>query len=364
MVQFNFSNISGDANATRSITSTLTFTTTPFGSTTFTSTPITRTDGTLPINVTSTQTGVGLPGDTIAFTLTPSSDFYFLAFSDGSDAFAVAAQFEGPVTATLRFDLGSGITSLSDVTLNGGITDTDLFYLLPGGGSVPVTAAAFAGPVNGIKFALSTFSSFQLDSINGTPTCFAFGTHIATPSGEAAVQNLAVGDEILTAEGETRVVRWVGRQTFDTTLGIPLERRPVRISKGALGQGLPKRDLVVTGDHALFLDGILVNASTLVNHDTITIDGPDKLRRKFTVFHIETDDHALIQAEGVATETFVDAASRTDFDNYAQYRALYGCDRIIPEMRYPRVTAARLVPQALRRRLDASETEPARHATG
>uniref|UniRef100_UPI003F6C90F6 Hint domain-containing protein n=1 Tax=Roseicyclus sp. TaxID=1914329 RepID=UPI003F6C90F6 len=109
------------------------------------------------------------------------------------------------------------------------------------------------------------------------------------------------------------------------------------------------RDLVVTADHALLVEGLLVNASVLVNGTTITevADLPERV----TVYHIETEDHDIILAEGAPVETYVDYAGRRAFDNYAEYLALYGEDRVISEMAYPRISSARMLPAALKAKL-------------
>lgn len=176
--------------------------------------------------------------------------------------------------------------------------------------------------------------------------CFAAGTRIATPKGAVAVEALCIGDMILTADGRAVPVKWLGHQRL-----APLFQRVrlVRVAAGALGAGLPLRDLVVTADHALMLDGLLVNAGALVNGTTITeaVDLPERL----TVYHVETEAHDIILAEGTPTETFIDYAGRRAFDNHADHVALYGEDRSIAENPAPRVTSARHLPPALKARL-------------
>jgi hypothetical protein len=186
--------------------------------------------------------------------------------------------------------------------------------------------------------------------------CFLAGTAIACPGGERPIEDLAVGDLVLTADGRSRPVRFVGRQTYATLFADPLRTCPIRIAAGALGEGLPRRDLCVSPDHALLVDGVLVQVGALVNGTTI--DRDRALPERFTYFHVELDDHALVLAEGVPAETFVDNVTRRRFDNYAEYEALYGDGApSIPEMALPRVKSARQVPRAVRRRLSHRGTQ-------
>ncbi|MCP3969018.1 MAG: hypothetical protein GY717_01590, partial [Rhodobacteraceae bacterium] len=76
-----------------------------------------------------------------------------------------------------------------------------------------------------------------------TSNCFAAGTGIATPAGETAVEELQIGDTILTADGRAVAVKWIGHQTERPVIGLMNQRlEPVRICAGALGQGLPLAD--------------------------------------------------------------------------------------------------------------------------
>jgi hypothetical protein len=181
--------------------------------------------------------------------------------------------------------------------------------------------------------------------------CFLAGTRIATPQGETAIERLAPGDRILTADGREVPVRFVGRQRVLTAFG-PAERLlPVRIRAGALGDGLPLRDLLLTGEHALLIDGLLVNAAALVDGDGIDWVPLREFDGSYTVYNVETEDHDVLLAEGVPAETFIDYVPRAALDNYQEYLDLHGEDRTIQEMSLPRISAARLVPTAIRARL-------------
>jgi hypothetical protein len=90
--------------------------------------------------------------------------------------------------------------------------------------------------------------------------CFLTGTMIATPDGERLVETLEIGDIILTTNGSTRAIRWIGRQSVVSVFASPLRSYPIRIAAGALGDELPKRELFLSPDHALLVDGVLVQA--------------------------------------------------------------------------------------------------------
>ncbi len=183
------------------------------------------------------------------------------------------------------------------------------------------------------------------------PLCFMPGTLVATPTGERLVEGLRAGDEVLTAEGMVAKVRWIGRQTFSRHFGDPARTLPVRIRAGALGDGLPRRDLRVSPDHALMLDGLLVQAGALVNGVTVLRD--DEVPESFTYFHVELADHSLILAEGVPAETFIDNVGRMAFDNWAEHEAAGEIPAPMTELALPRVRSARQLPASLRARLGA-----------
>ena len=193
--------------------------------------------------------------------------------------------------------------------------------------------------------------NIQTDPI---PVCFLPGTLIACPDGERAVETLAIGDLVLTADGRAVPVKWLGWQTMSTFFGIPEGRQPICISARALGGSLPVRDLRLTSTHALLIDGVLVHAGALVNGTTITRIPPSELGERFVVYHIETENHEIVLAEGTPAETFIDNVSRERFDNFAEYEALYGpAPAAMTELREPRAMSHRQVPAHIRARIAA-----------
>jgi hypothetical protein len=215
------------------------------------------------------------------------------------------------------------------------------FYLFASDSYGPVTAS---GPFTVNAGAIPQNADFNFGEEQAV--CFLAGTAIATPSGSAAIETLRAGDLVTLADGGQAPIIWLGRQTVSTKFFNPLRSAPIRITAGALGENLPARDLMVSPDHALLVDGILVHAGALVNGLSIT--RAQDVPASFIYYHVEVANHALILAENVAAETFIDNVDRLAFDNWDEREAT--ADNI-PELSLPRAKSARQVPAATRARL-------------
>ena len=155
---------------------------------------------------------------------------------------------------------------------------------------------------------------------DATP-CYCPGTLIRTDRGEVPVEALRIGDRVITMSGAAEPVRWIGRRSFAARFAAANPAvQPVRIAAGALGGGLPRRDLVVSPLHALFIGGLLVPAGCLVNGGSIV---RERVRGQVDYLHIELARHDVIFAEGAPAETFLDDGSRAMFHNAAEFAALY-----------------------------------------
>ncbi len=144
-------------------------------------------------------------------------------------------------------------------------------------------------------FALVPFASGS-SSVRGKlaiVVCFAAGTRILTEQGEVAVESLAEGDQVITLEAGARIprpVRWLGRRRVNLAAHPnPESAAPVRIRAGAFAPSMPARDLVVSPDHAIFVDGKLIPAKLLVNGGSIV---QELARAEIEYFHVELDRHA------------------------------------------------------------------------
>lgn len=138
-------------------------------------------------------------------------------------------------------------------------------------------------------------------------TCFTPGTPILTPDGERMIETLAAGDLVVTRDHGAQPIRWIGR----TRTRAAGKLAPVRISAGALGDGLPARDIRVSRQHRMMLrsrvaerifgeEEILVPAISLVGQPGIEVatDAPE-----VEYLHILLDRHEIVFAAGAPSET-------------------------------------------------------------
>ncbi|MCR8547204.1 Ig-like domain-containing protein [Salipiger sp. P9] len=142
--------------------------------------------------------------------------------------------------------------------------------------------------------------------------CFTPGTLIATPQGERLVEDLEVGDRVITRDNGIQEIRWIGRK--DLT-GHELARkphlRPVLIQQGALGKNLPEHDLLVSPNHrvlvandktALYFEEreVLAAAKHLTG-----LDGVDEVETLgVTYIHMMFDNHEVVLSNGAWSESF------------------------------------------------------------
>jgi hypothetical protein len=152
------------------------------------------------------------------------------------------------------------------------------------------------------------------------PPCFSRGTKLRTIEGERNVEDIAVGDKLLTVFGQSREVQWVGRWQAQRRTGEPWSQdvRPVCIKQSALGPDMPYADLYVTQGHSIFIDGVLVPAGQLINGTSITLDDAEGID-ELEYFHVKLATHDVIFAAGVPSETLLKYPDATaDSPSHAQ----------------------------------------------
>ena len=178
----------------------------------------------------------------------------------------------------------------------------------------------FSGDFTGDYFHHVTLGAGTLIIENTTP-CYCPGTLIRTPRGEKKIDKLKIGDMVMTASDEARPIKWIGRRSYGGR--FVMDRKdilPVCIKAGALEDDVPKRDLWISPNHAMFLNGVLIEAKDLVNGVSIV---QMEHAEEVEYFHIELESHDVIIAEGALAESFIDDDSRGLFHNAHEYREKY-----------------------------------------
>jgi hypothetical protein len=173
-----------------------------------------------------------------------------------------------------------------------------------------------AGAGNGV----STTQDFLM-SVTANSLCFAAGTRILTACGEVAVEDLQEGDlAVGVRRARLAPVQWIGRRRVDLRAHPrPAEINPVRVRADAFGPGQPQRDLVLSPNHALYVDGHLIAVRYLLNGATIVQEAWDSVE----YFHVELDAHDVVLANGLAAESFLDVGNRAAFANGGQPMMLH-----------------------------------------
>ncbi len=178
-----------------------------------------------------------------------------------------------------------------------------------------------------------------------TVACFAEGTRIATPGGWTAVEDLRAGGRVRAGRG-VQAVAWTGHRRVDCRRHPrPWDVQPVRVAAHAFGPGRPVRDLWLSPDHAVLAGGALIPIRYLVNGGSVARMDVERV----TYWHVELPRHAVLRAEGLACESYLDTGNRSAFAgggvvqaHPAFSRAVWAAQGCAPlALDGPRVAAAR-----------------------
>ncbi|MDN7351446.1 Hint domain-containing protein [Acetobacter senegalensis] len=207
---------------------------------------------------------------------------------------------------------GTGSTAVTlGLTANGDGTYS-LTGAIPSWGNktfVISSSVTLAGNLTPSDFTVTT------DSANTTLVCFLPGSMIRTPTGDVAVEDIRVGDEVVAYINGKAVVRpviWAGCKGATVRAHLPDDEAgyPVRVKQDAIAEGVPYKDMLITPDHCLFFDGRFVPVRMLVNGTSIFYD---RSILSYDYYHIETDEHSVILADGMLTESYLDTGNRMSF---------------------------------------------------
>ena len=227
-----------------------------------------------------------------------------------NDTFQFSTQFDGTLSNFVAGDFisYSGTGTVDSITVG----DDLLTFNMAGGQDYTIK---LAGDYNS--------SNIIVDgrSVETSATCYCPGTMILTDAGEIAIEKLAIGDKVATLHGPARAIKWIGRRSYEGRFiaGEPL-MLPVCVKQGAIEENVPARDLYLSPGHALCIDGALVPAWLLVNG--VSIVQATSVER-VAYIHLEFEDHEVIFANSCPAESFIDDNCRNQFQNAAEYYALY-----------------------------------------
>lgn len=187
--------------------------------------------------------------------------------------------------------------------------DNDTLYL---GDDGAVIAYDPGNAENGtVTFSDGTTLTFE--NIETVIPCFTPGSRVATDRGTYKVEQLRVGDLIQTRDHGLQSIRWIGSKSLtQVDLGHAPHLRPIRIRKGALGKGVPNRDMEVSPQHRMLFEGmqaellfgepqVLVRAKHLTH-----LRGVEVVRtcERVTYIHLMCDAHEVICVDNAWTESF------------------------------------------------------------
>jgi hypothetical protein len=166
------------------------------------------------------------------------------------------------------------------------------------------------GRVEALDGAGRVSGSSTMDDVMSAIPCFTPGCALLTDRGPRQVAELAPGDRVATRDNGLRPILWIGERRFDwRALGLNPILRPILIRAGALGDGLPERDMTVSPNHRILFvvrtdgDGreeAFVQARDLTSRPGIAVAGVASVSYVQILF----DRHEAVMSDGLWSESF------------------------------------------------------------
>jgi hypothetical protein len=208
---------------------------------------------------------------------------------------------------------GSGLTD----TLSFNAT-TDVLTVKSGNGTT-LEQIQLSGAYSAGDFKLTQTNSDNLDTIT-TAACFMRGSRLLTDDGYVAIEELRVGDHVVTRSGATRAITWIGHREVDCARHPQPEKVwPICVSRNAFAEGVPSRDLWLSPGHGVFAEGVIVLIETLINERSIVQHSAPSVE----YWHVELDEHDIVFAEGLPSESYLDTGNRACFANGGEFIELH-----------------------------------------
>lgn len=208
----------------------------------------------------------------------------------------------------------SSIPTIVNVQAGDTVTVTGATSITQSGNVVTFHGVGLLGLAT-VSYTIPVGATYTTNPLNNTITfvtpCFVRGTMIATPDGDVPVEFLKMGDLVLSLNNGVVPVTWLGSRTIDPkTVDKPRDELPVRIRAGAIAENIPQRDLLVSPDHCMFIQGSLIPAKLLINGTTVT---QAITLNPVDYYHVELEEHDVIWAEGAQAESYLDLGNKSAF---------------------------------------------------
>ena len=215
----------------------------------------------------------------------------------------------GSVAATIAGFVHGDTIDLPGITANTAVWSANQLTISSGG----TTVAILTMPGNYTKRTFLVANDKAGGSqVTITATCFGAGTHILTAHGDIAVELLRERDFVVTASGMMQPIVWVGHRRVNFRRHPnKLRMLPVQVAAHAFGPERPKRTLLLSPDHAVYVDDVLIPIRYLINGTNVVQIECDEI----TYYHVELPRHDVLLAEGLPTESYLDAGARRAFGN-------------------------------------------------
>ena len=240
----------------------------------------------------------------------------------GGELYMAAAHenLAGPIT----------VTSGAEIEFFGQIAGPSVNVTETSGGLITVSSGTNVESVQ-----LTTSAPISVTSVNGRMlvdiVCYAGGTEILTERGAAVVEAIKPNDKVVVRRDGQDVLEpviWVGKTKIDLSQHAhPELAAPIRVKAGALADNTPTRDLFVSPEHCLILNGCCVPAKLLVNGGSIA---REYRTTPFEYYHIELAKHGILIAEGAEAESYLDTGNRAIFGSAEAPRMLHPTFEVNP----------------------------------
>ncbi|MFN3145773.1 MAG: Hint domain-containing protein [Paracoccaceae bacterium] len=226
---------------------------------------------------------------------------------DGQDTFtgSTKEEFFGDT-----IDGGAGGVDFDVIDLTGtGVTTSDFEVIVDGPDS---NGNGIDGRINWLDGSGGIIGVTEFTEIEKIIPCFTPGTLIATAQGERPVEDLRPGDRVITRDNGIQEIAWAGSKALSyEALQNEASLRPVLIRKGALGRGLPERDMLLSPNHRVLMANerteilfgepeVLVPAKHLVGMEGISRASALGV----TYVHFMFERHEVVLSDGSWTESF------------------------------------------------------------